>query len=94
MKFVNLVDILIRLKYLFNKEHINGDKFIEETINLAVDAEPVRRGHWIEEAHEEAGGIYHYLRCSHCGEYTPCDSRTPYCPWCGAWLTKEVEKDE
>ena len=60
----------------------------------AVDAEPVRRGRWLE-TNKRFKGIY---QCSVCGSYLTMTSgaladgrKDYYCPNCGATMDAEVE---
>lgn len=47
----------------------------------AVDAEPVRHGHWVKELDRN----YHYRwHCSECGFVEAIILRFHYCPGCGA----------
>ena len=69
-KMVRLVDL--------SEDSINN---IAEAVvrKIAVDAEPVRHGHWKKT-------ITWWIYCSVCGSEPPseCNIPTPYCPWCGA----------
>lgn len=65
----------------------------EEFINSlpTVDAEPVRRGKWIE-----VGSGFNYLfECSECGwkDGYPFNDRHKYCPNCGAKMTGGIDND-
>ena len=62
----------------------------------AVDAEPVRYGHWIEHHEPFTWMGYSYWSCSECGFECGYEKdirfRTNYCPNCGADM--RGEKDE
>lgn len=51
-----------------------------------IDAEPVRRGHWIERDGIFKDGVIKvdHLECSECGKTQRRYRDTPYCPNCGA----------
>lgn len=62
----------------------------EKCINEApaIDAEPVRHGHW----DDSFDGITPY--CSVCGMSHNCINRTPdYCPHCGARMNGDTDGD-
>lgn len=54
-----------------------------------VDAEPVRRGKWIE----IGSGFNYHFECSECGwkDGYPFNDRHKYCPNCGAKMTGGIE---
>ena len=52
-----------------------------------VDAEPVRRGKWIDETFEPWGLVHHPFKCNLCGEHA--EFASPYCPNCGARMDEE-----
>ena len=54
-----------------------------------VDAEPVRRGKWIE----VGSGFNYHFECSKCGwkDGYPFNDRHKYCPNCGAKMEEEIE---
>lgn len=77
------------------KEHYawwdNEDKKIFDTIidlQPTVDAEPVRRGHWIK-ANDSMSSPFDTMKrclCSECREWA---AVTSYCPNCGARMDEE-----
>lgn len=66
-------------------------------IEVAEDVAPVIHAHWIHDfidADWNCGVEIHCgWICSHCSGYAEMESKTPYCPFCGAKM-EEVKKDE
>ena len=64
-----------------------GCSFRVIDIQPTVDAEPVRRGKWIE----VGGGFNYHFECSECGwkDGYPFNDRHKYCPNCGAKMIKD-----
>ena len=60
---------------------------IEQVVNEqpTVDAQPVRRGEWIEDVayYDEDGCPCVITRCNQCGEPNPVSK---FCPHCGAFM--------
>lgn len=52
----------------------------------AVEAEPVRHGHWIW--FESEGTFFHLRKCSECGDIKA-QEETNFCPNCGAKMKEE-----
>ena len=56
------------------------DTAIEALNQPTIEAEPVRRGRWIEGTSRGSFSIY----CSYCGSYKETICPSDYCPSCGA----------
>lgn len=77
-----------RLKQYFDIVGVNdyGCSFATIDSQPTVDAEPVRRGKWVE----IGSGFNYHFECSECGwkDGYPFNERHKYCPNCGAKMEK------
>ena len=55
----------------------------------SVEAEPVRRGKWIDETFKPWGLVHHPYKCDQCGEHS--EATSDFCPWCGAKMEADHE---
>ena len=83
-------DALIEAHYNYcNTHHGEADVFWSWSLRLmknapTIDAEPVRRGHWIDTGSGQECSVCHEIQYGY-------DNYRYYCPYCGA-QTKYVQK--
>ena len=97
-RLIDSDELLKRLKLYLNKTSL-GEITVQTELSVGeicslikdcptVEAEPVRRGKWVEFGND----IHHCLECFKCGYLQSIYEKRPkYCPDCGAKMEEESE---